>query len=172
MDRRPQRTGRVDAPGAPQPEPGEDVEENLQGLLAGRAVLLVIGGGRPDGRRVPAGVVKDPPSVGIGERVDRIGTGQADAGSRQRGREFVFGLYGDAAAKRIQGLDVLVERRRPYADALGEQTHRQAVEPDLVGEGGAGRDDRGRCETGPRHGRSLQEGGHKATTSSGYWSCG
>lgn len=80
-----------------------------------------------------------------------VGRGCANGGPRRGSAQFAPGLQGDAAAQRVEGLDVPVERRGPHVEPLGDQSHGQRFEADFVGELRSGRDDGGRNEARPRH---------------------
>jgi hypothetical protein len=63
------------------------------------------------------------------------------------------GEYGDPPVEVGLSVDVLVERRCPYAEALGQQSHGHVRKADLVGELRRAGDHDGRVETGSRHRR-------------------
>ena len=136
----------------------------------------VVGPGRAGGvaRRVPAGVLLHVRPHRLRAGGEGVAAGPALGGVADGVGELGHGQDGDAVGEVGLAGDVLVERGGLDSEPFGEQAHAELVEPDLVGQRGAGLGDRRRGEPGPRHGSASWPGtaGPARGPRSGVWACG
>ena len=130
-----------------------------------RAAATAIGSSGPVGSR-PMVAAYRPGWARTSRAAHGLRPGGHPAGSALDGRAdrvagLVQGEGRDAAVEVVLAGDALVERGGPHADPFGQPAHAEAGEADLVGEVGAGRDDRSvpRPALGTDAGQEGQHGG-------------
>ena len=95
-------------------------------------------------------IMREPP-IGVGHGEQRFVAGTAGRRLKNTSPRLGDAAKGEPAHDAAEPVDMLVERRRPHADAFGDARQRDRGKAFIVGDRGRGIDHRGFVQSHPRH---------------------